>query len=449
MGLTKISPISSGMNGKYTSQVAGGAGSPIQGNSPMQNPPAPIPWGDVNPSGPINTNPLLPTVPNPSTTPGNTGTGNPTPTGPVGPDYNEISNNWFGGRLGTINTSPYDARGTRSQIADYFGRMGLGGISASNPTAPGRAIIGDVPTTQSLDQLGPGSMFFQRIQEQLDPVFAQRRAQALAQAKESAGNLTGSSFANILGSQVNKSLAEERADLLRYATEAAGLEQQRQLGMAGLGNTRNINQGQLDTTRGLNIYNTDANTSNANAQRFLDLLGRFSTTGVGPNEVVSESGVGALLAPLLGLLGNSGFASGGGADGQGNLGTIGDIGGWLKDHFGGLFGGGNNAPPTGGGQLPPLPPSPNIPPVNVPLPPSPISTNAPLPTIPPAQQPPQAAPPYQYTPPTYTPPPASYNPTIPPAYNPQDPYGINTPDNKTFLPYGATGYGSSKYKNVY
>ncbi len=63
-----------------------------------------------------------------------------------------------------------------------------------------------------LDQ-GPDDSFIQNILDPARRLFAQQRTEALAQSKEAAGNLTGSSFANQLGTTVNRSLSSEDAIL--------------------------------------------------------------------------------------------------------------------------------------------------------------------------------------------------------------------------------------------
>lgn len=100
--------------------------------------------------------------------------------------------------------------------------------------------------TQSVDQLGgQNSAFFQNMQQQLAPVFDQRRQLALAQAKEAAGNLTGSGYGYYLGQAVNRSLADEREALLGYASQGLQAELGRQSNQAGMANQRNLSQAQL------------------------------------------------------------------------------------------------------------------------------------------------------------------------------------------------------------
>lgn len=87
--------------------------------------------------------------------------------------------------------------------------------------------------TQSIDALGgQNSAFFRNMMNQLSPSFDMRRNLGLAAAKESAGNLTGSGFANRLGSSINRSLGDEQAALAQYAVQGLNLEAVRQGGDA-------------------------------------------------------------------------------------------------------------------------------------------------------------------------------------------------------------------------
>lgn len=82
---------------------------------------------------------------------------------------------------------PGDVQGFRKQLLDFIGNQGLGTVLRG--------------AEQPID-LAP----FQEL-------FRQRREVGLAQAKESAGTLTGSGFANILGQTAGRSIAEENAFL--------------------------------------------------------------------------------------------------------------------------------------------------------------------------------------------------------------------------------------------
>lgn len=103
--------------------------------------------------------------------------------------------------------------------------------------------------TQSVDQIGGvNSAFFRNMMGQLSPAFDQRRAEALAAAREGAGNLTGSGFANTLGSSINRSLGEERATLADYASKGIETEVQRAIADADRRSREGIAQAGYDTT---------------------------------------------------------------------------------------------------------------------------------------------------------------------------------------------------------
>lgn len=94
--------------------------------------------------------------------------------------------------------SPGDVQGFRKQLLDFISKQGLSTILSGAGAGP---------------DLGP-----------FKELFAQRRATGLAQAKESAGNLTGSGFGNILGEAAGRSISEENAFLANL------MEQSRQQG---------------------------------------------------------------------------------------------------------------------------------------------------------------------------------------------------------------------------
>jgi hypothetical protein len=150
---------------------------------------------------------------------------------------------------------PGDVQGLRKGILDFIGQQGLG-----------TALTG---ANQPLD-LTP----FQQL-------FAQRRAEGLAQAKESAGTLTGSGFANILGSAAGRSISDENAflgTLMNNAKQASADRFLKLLGMVpGL-------TGQMGHQPG-----------------FLDYLFKFASSG----------------AKLLSAGGGSSGGSGGGSSGGG------------------------------------------------------------------------------------------------------------------------------------
>lgn len=94
----------------------------------------------------------------------------------------------------TSETAPSDVISFRKQLFDFLGQQGLGTALHGAPQdidfAPYRA------------------------------AFADRRAQTLAQAKEGAGNLTGSGFANIYGAAAGRSVSEENAFLAQLQESA-------------------------------------------------------------------------------------------------------------------------------------------------------------------------------------------------------------------------------------
>jgi hypothetical protein len=123
--------------------------------------------------------------------------------------------------------------------------------------------------TQSVDQLGgANSAFFQNMMGQLQPAFSQARSEGLTAAKESAGSLTGSGFANRLGSSINRSLGNEQATLANYATQGIGMEMNRQTSdaarqlQAGMANQgASLQAGMANQSTGLQagIANQNAN----------------------------------------------------------------------------------------------------------------------------------------------------------------------------------------------
>lgn len=130
-----------------------------------------------------------------------------------------------------------------------------------------------------------------------------------------------------------------------------------ELGLRG-GLANMENQRAYDLARyegGLQRYGMDSDLANSDAQRLTSLLGSLGTAGVGQDELIQTGGAGEILSALGGLLGSggigkggSGLLGGGGVDGQGNWGLLGDLGGGLRDIFGG---GGNETGPSTLGAL--------------------------------------------------------------------------------------------------
>ena len=172
----------------------------------------------------------------------------------------------MGGHTKKISTAPQETAGVRTDVENFLRGAGPGKISGG--TAPG---------TASVDQLGgANSPFMQNILKQLTPLFDQQRAETLAAAKESAGNLTGSGLGNTIGTAVNRSLGAQQAQLADFAQQGLQLEMQRQQG---------------DANRRFQGQQNDA-------QRFLQLLHGMSTAGLGPDTIQQSGGFGSILGPL-------------------------------------------------------------------------------------------------------------------------------------------------------
>lgn len=172
-------------------------------------------------------------------------------------------------------------------------------FAPQNP-APGGAEGFDRMFTQSMDQLGgANSPFFQNMMAQLNPMFEQQRADAVAAAKEGAGNLTGSGYGNVMGSMMNRTMGSQQAMVADLFQNLAGMEMQRQQGDAG---------------------------------RFMQTLLGMSTAGVAPEQIVQSGGMGSILGPVGGILGTA---------------IAGPMGAAIGGKLGGLFGGGG-----GGGAAP-------------------------------------------------------------------------------------------------
>lgn len=142
-----------------------------------------------------------------------------------------------------------------NSIADML-RAGNG--PGSNVTA-GQAgsTVGMVKSIDDVvnQQNGAGGYFHDSVLSPYKALFSQQRGEALAQAKESAGNLTGSGFANALGTTTNRSIVDENKQLSDVLT---------QLGQFEVGRQQNVadrEQGRLNTNAGLT---TQANVAGAN-----------------------------------------------------------------------------------------------------------------------------------------------------------------------------------------
>lgn len=129
-------------------------------------------------------------------------------------------------------------------------------------------------STQSVDQLGgQNSAFFLNMMRQMQPAFDQRRQMAIAQAKESAGNLTGTGYANAVGNTLNRSLGEEQAQLANYAAQGLQTEVGRQMGLAGINNQAGMANAANNLQGQLANQGADVN--------FLNMLNQRGATAAG------------------------------------------------------------------------------------------------------------------------------------------------------------------------
>lgn len=279
----------------------------------------------------------------------------------------------MGGHTKKVDTTPAQTQQVRSGVINYLntpaGQTGninaasVPGVQTAGPVSTmfnsgqdvNRSQVRDVSSnpTQSVDQLGGAhSDFFNNMVAQLQPSFDQARQQTAATAKESAGNLTGSGFANTLGSALNRTLGDQQAMLANYAAQGVNTEVGRQQGDANRAfQAQTANQGadqnfmnavlqrnqqglaaqQLglqaqtqnqNTQQGANNlqYSTQAATANDNASRYLQLLSGQALAGVAPSTIQTSGGIGSVLGPIGGAIGTAMGGPIGGAIGNKILG---------------------------------------------------------------------------------------------------------------------------------
>lgn len=95
-----------------------------------------------------------------------------------------------------VESNPRDVQDFRHQLLSFIHSQGLGSTIAGSP--------------MSEQQISPYRQ-----------MFAERRAETLASAKEGAGNLTGSGFANVYGAAAGRSVGEENAFLANLQQQNA------------------------------------------------------------------------------------------------------------------------------------------------------------------------------------------------------------------------------------
>lgn len=205
-------------------------------------------------------------------TPGTNGLG--TAIAPL-PTYNTASATAATGlapTLGTLTRQPGEtdeqynlrARGFNTQQNQYsqlidaimasaggMARGASGGYTPANITAP--TISTEGTQTQSADQIAQGvmgenSMFTKNILPAYNNLFNTQNALTAAAAKESAGNLTGSGFANTMATALNRNNSTQQALLADTLNKLVSQEIGRQTTGAQLAGTRNIEQAQMGLT---------------------------------------------------------------------------------------------------------------------------------------------------------------------------------------------------------
>lgn len=290
--------------------------------------------------------PTVPTTPAPGspTVPVNPGQPNPGPSGPgyggssppTAPDTPTPTST--GSTSGPWNLS-FDQAGPEGPFSDLPTAASMfQSIFASPVTPPGstaiaglpdyaRTNLAPTPTTQSVSEIagGPNSYFANQVLSPYDQLFNQQRREALAQAKESAGNLTGSGLGNVIGSAVNRTLPQQQAQLSDILTGLTTQELGRQQNYAnnslqqllaqgginanmasqifGAGTQRNSQQAALDSALNQLIYGTTSQTNTANASNFLNLLhGLAAGGGYAPTTVNTPSALPSTIGGILSLI---------------------------------------------------------------------------------------------------------------------------------------------------
>lgn len=123
------------------------------------------------------------------------------------------------GKVKEINTTPKDIQPLRGNIAQQL-------LQGLNGNALAQGFQGALGQGQPAGQ--DTSFFYDNIMKPYTDLFTAQRGAALGQAKESAGNLTGSGYNNILGSATAESLASEQALGAQTLMGLRGQELQRQ-----------------------------------------------------------------------------------------------------------------------------------------------------------------------------------------------------------------------------
>lgn len=126
------------------------------------------------------------------------------------------------------------------------GKVSSGNLGATAQAGNAGSTVGMV---QSMDQLAgqPNAYFKEQVLSPYKDLFKQNRSEALAAAREGSGNLTGSGYANALGTTVNRSLGEENKTLSDILTQLGTFEIGRQQQVADREQGRLVSNAGFDT----------------------------------------------------------------------------------------------------------------------------------------------------------------------------------------------------------
>lgn len=130
------------------------------------------------------------------------------------------------GKVKQINSTPNDIRPLRQGISSQL-EQGLNGNALAQAY---QGILGQGGPPPAQDT----RFFYDNILKPYTDLFAAQRSSGLAQAKEAAGNLTGSGYNNILGQSAAESIANQQALTAQTLMGLRQQEIQRQQNMLGM-----------------------------------------------------------------------------------------------------------------------------------------------------------------------------------------------------------------------
>lgn len=166
-----------------------------------------------------------------------------------------------GGSFAPTGNPVFDGMRSAWANAPGAGTPGKPGVDFNNLFTP------DIGTIAG----GPDSFFMNHLLAPYQQMFDAQRSRDLAQAKEQAGNLSGSGYNNLFGDALNQSLGNEQGMLAQVMQSLLGQE----------------------LTRRQN-----------NASNLLSLLLGLGTSGVGPGQVVTQPGPLDYISQAAGTIGS-------------------------------------------------------------------------------------------------------------------------------------------------